>query len=100
MSINQKKNQSRVDEAFSESIYVLSNNLKESHEVASEIIELFFELAKDRDALPPNSDKEITDAFLTSLVALMNNNIGQPLAIRSLEVLFKFIKNGKSRVTP
>ena len=48
--------------------------------------------------MPANSDKETLDAFLTSLIALMNNNIGKPLAVRSLEALFKFIKNGKSPI--
>jgi hypothetical protein len=99
MSLNQRKKQHpNTDEAFTDAIYSLSSNMKESHDVATEIVELFFQLAKDRDSLPANSDKETIDAFLTALVALMNNSIGKPLAVRSLETLFKFIKNGKSQI--
>lgn len=84
------------DDAFADAIYSLSNNLKESQEVPVQIIDIFFKLAEETDSLPKNCDKETIDAFLTSIVALMNQNIGSPTAVKGLEVLFKFLKNGKS----
>lgn len=59
------------------------------------IIDIFFKLASETDSLPQDCDRETIDAFLTSIVALMNQNIGTPLAVKGLEILFKFLKNGK-----
>ena len=73
----------------------MSSNLKDADEVATELIELFFELAQSKEALPADLDKETIDMFLTSLIAIIGFNAGQPLAYRALEILFKFIKNGK-----
>ena len=83
------------DEAFIDAIYAMSSNLKDADEVATELIELFFELAQTKEALPADLDKETIDMFLTSLIAIIGFNAGQPLAYRALEILFKFIKNGK-----
>jgi len=54
----------------------LSSHLKEADEVADQILELFFQLAGQRENLPANSSKETIDAFLTSLVALIGFNAG------------------------
>lgn len=70
--------------------------MKEADEIAPEILDLFFKLAKDHEALPENSTKETIDAFLTSLVAIIGFNSGQPLAFRALEVLFRYIKNDET----
>ena len=83
------------DEAFIDAIYAMSSNLKDADEVTTELIELFFELAQTREALPADLDKETIDMFLTSLIAIIGFNAGQPLAYKALEILFKFIKNGK-----
>ena len=82
-----------TDEAFIDAIFSQANNLKEADQPSTEVLDLFFKLAKGRNKLPENSDKETIDAFLTSLIALMSHNVGQPLAVRALEILFNFIKN-------
>ena len=89
------RNKTTSDEAFVDAIYAMSSNLKDADEVATELIELFFELAEAKEALPADLDKETIDSFLTSLIAIIGFNAGQPLAYRALEILFKFIKNGK-----
>ena len=85
----------QTNQAFEEAIHALSSNLKEADEVATEIMDLFFRIATERETLPDNCSKDTIDAFLTSLVALIGFNTGQPLAVQALEILFKYIKNGK-----
>lgn len=45
--------------------------------------------------MPPNCQKNVIDAFLATLVSLIGFNVGLPVSIEALEVLFRFIKNGK-----
>ena len=68
--------QPNTDEAFTDVIYALASNLKEADEVSPEILELFFKIAKSRVKLPENTEKETIDAFLTTLIALMSQNVG------------------------
>ena len=94
-SRKQYKKQQFTDEAFIEAIKTVNDTLNEADEVATDIIELFFEIAIAKEALPANTSREIVDTFLTSLIAIIGFNAGQPLANTALEILFNYIKNGK-----
>ena len=88
--------QNNNDAAFIDCIFSFSRHLKESGEVSAEMRDLFFNMAKQRSSLPANSPKETIDSFLTTLVLAIGTNIGKPMSIDALEVLFKYVKNGKN----
>ena len=60
-----------TDEAFKDSIHAVSANLREADEVATEIIDLFFQLATEKNEMPEHTHKDTIDQFLTSLVAII-----------------------------
>ena len=56
-------------------------------------------MCDNKEQLPPQSSKETIDAFLASLVSVINLNTGSPLQVEALGYLFKFIKNGKTLIS-
>jgi len=87
--------EAELEGSFTDCILQFSRGLREADDVAPDIKSQFFYLCQSRDSLPPKSSKEIIDAFLASLVSVVNLHTGQPLQIEALGYLFKFIKNGK-----
>jgi len=45
--------------------------------------------------LPPDTSKDLVDSFLASLVSVISFNAGLPSAAQAMEMLFRFVKNGR-----
>ena len=45
--------------------------------------------------LPVDTSKDLVDSFLAGLVSLISFNAGLPSAAQAMEMLFRFVKNGK-----
>lgn len=90
-----RKQYSDSDAAFIDAIQSFANNIKEADEVSSDLRDIFFKCTAKRNSLPDGAPRDTIDNFLTSLILMMGANVNQPLHVKSLEVLFRFIKNGK-----
>lgn len=80
---------------FTECILAFSRNLRETDNVSPDLRNQFFHFLQQNESLPAKSTKELIDAFLASLVSLINLHSGTGMQLEALGHLFKFIKNGK-----
>jgi len=57
---------------------------------------MFFKASEQRQSLPANCPTHIVDSFLACLISLISlNTEEEPITMRSVRVLFSYLKNGK-----
>lgn len=80
MSINQRQDfaddEAELEGSFTDCIHAFSRGLREADDVSPDIKSQFFYMCQSRDSLPQQSSKETIDAFLASLVSVVNLNTG------------------------
>jgi hypothetical protein len=60
---------------------------------------VFFKIADTRTSLPEKCPTHIVDSFLAILVSLISLQKDSTVTIRSVTLLFSYLKNGKTSVS-